>query len=78
MTQRFYVKPGEEHRSGTVYCVWDSENKTLRFSSDSMVLCIQISQRLNGFEPADGIEQTYRQQCQVRDIIDGEDTSGHP
>ena len=63
---RYIVAEGELHRTGTAYCVWDDEANLLRFSSDSKPLCIQIAQRMNGLEPADGDETTYARQVKAR------------
>jgi len=73
LEHRYHVRYGDMEKTGTRYCVidrhaniGDSEDglhpKRVVFKSDFKSACIAEAQRLNGFEPVDGSEQTYGDQ----------------
>jgi hypothetical protein len=44
------------------YCVYDTQDRKIVFTSHSKSEVISIAQRRNGFKPIDGDERTYAQQ----------------
>ncbi len=59
---RYQVKYGDARVSYKAYYLLDSEKGTVLFESDNKTELIAESQRLNGFNPIDGDEQTYGRQ----------------
>lgn len=65
MEQRYYVHHGRVKG----WCLWDCILGKYIFSNDSKPRVIAESQRLNGFTPIDGSEDTYADQ--TRRAADG-------
>lgn len=59
---RYQVQYGGSGIGTHGYIVWDAEAKRVFFENDYKPRCIARAQKLNGFQPINGNEQTYANQ----------------
>lgn len=75
---RYQVQYGGSGRGNRGYIVWDDETKEVVFQGDYKPACIARAQKLNGFTPTDGSEQTYNRQLRENSDKWGRDTRKTP